>query len=67
MEAWITCEKNRKFSEALETLLLFLLMFFSAPRSAKASVGFSEIYLQTQCLSSHYMQITKHIYGVTAR
>lgn len=28
MEAWITCEKNRKFSKALETLLLFFLVFF---------------------------------------
>lgn len=38
MEAWITCEKNRKFSKALETLLLFLLMFFHAPRSVKSSL-----------------------------
>lgn len=38
MEAWITCARNRKFSETLETLLLFLRMFDSVARSLKASL-----------------------------
>lgn len=38
MEAWITYEMNRKFSKVLETLLLFLLIFFHVPESVKASL-----------------------------
>lgn len=38
MEAWIACERNRKFSETLETLLLFLRMFHSVAGSVEASL-----------------------------